>query len=129
MKTKILWASAHDPTLEQLREMEEAGEVSFLKKVSPELFQKLTNLQIDSNLRQLAEELVSFLRKKNFSMLVQPAGSPAFLFVLGTVMKDTEFPVFFAHSKRVSKDVPQPDGTIKKVSTFRHEGWIKYFPY
>jgi hypothetical protein len=31
--------------------------------------------------------------------------------------------MIFADSDRISEDIPQPDGSVKKISTFRHKGW------
>lgn len=37
-----------------------------------------------------------------------------------------EFPVYYAYTARVSVDIPQPDGSIKKESKFTHGGFFRY---
>ena len=119
----FLWASVHQPTSQQI---ESLGKVFMLQDVNPGLLSKLGNIQQDSDLHALAVELIKYARD-NDSTLVQPAGSPAFHVVLGKRLAGilaTDRPsVIFSYSKRVSYDVVLPEGT-KKVSYFKHEGWI-----
>lgn len=35
-------------------------------------------------------------------------------------------PAFYAYSERVSEEVHQPDGTVKKVNVFKHLGFFEY---
>jgi|SRR5690625_115880 len=134
MKTTIaLWASPHIPTKEQLDSLQkEFSKVEFLKEINPGLFAEICDSPADRDeLRKLAEKLCEATAGK---ALIQPAGSPAFQFALGKEIKDrrggwyeTPTPrpsVVYAHSKRVSVDEIQEDGTIKKVSIFKHESWV-----
>lgn len=129
---KFLWASPHQPTTEQLSSLEERGEVIYLKEVNPEMFGRLVNQEINDDLITLAEDVVEMCSTEHIHFLVQPGGSPAFQCTLGKVLEsmsdgyyDVAVPaVAYAFSKRVSEDIPQPDGSVKKVSTFIHEGWV-----
>jgi len=76
------------------------------------------------NLKNLVNDFINYilnLYKNDFIYIVQPAGSPAFQFVLGSVANNYKnVEILYAHSERVSEDVVQPDGTIKKISSFKH---------
>jgi hypothetical protein len=132
MYRSLLWCSPHQPTIEQLSSLE--GELFYLKDVYPSLMERIVNCPDNrGELYELAEDLFMFSLGKY--ELVQPGGSPAFLFALGTVSVADDgarqglwgilFDIRFAHSERVSEEAIQPDGSIKKISTFKHLGWIK----
>lgn len=121
METKLrkLWCSPHQPTKEQ------GANYILLKDVNPELFQKLINSPDNRDeLEKLAEKLIVFAEKNNYE-IYQPAGSPAFQFVLGYLSYPTQIKFNYAHTERESEDVPQEDGTIKKISIFRHKKFIE----
>ena len=132
-KLKYLWASPHKMTEEQKDSLEGWTTVTKLEDINPVLQNKLSNIQLDTDLRELAIELVEFTSENEFDCLVQPAGSPAFQFELGKewdyCANVVEFPkklfkIIYSFNQRVSEDIPQADGTIKKVSLFKHEGWV-----
>ena len=115
----FLWCSVHQPTTEQLAELSAQGDVQFLKELNPQLQSSLNATPPDiMELSKLAIELTEY-GFKGYT-LVQPGGSPAFLYMFGRANTETNFPVLFAHSERVSEDVPQEDGSVRKVSVFRH---------
>ena len=122
MKKKNLWASPHSPTSEQISE---ACGFVFLKDVNTALQDKLENSPDDlASLNELATELLNFCKENNYS-LYQPAGNPSFQFILGAAsMNYLDVNIFYAYSVRVSQDVVQPDGSIKKVSVFHHRKFI-----
>lgn len=53
-------------------------------------------------------------------------GAPFFMSACERAATHYGFKYCYAFSKRVSEEVKQPDGTVKKVSVFKHEGWIKF---
>ena len=137
MSNSKLWCSVHQPTPQQL---EEIGELEYLKDIDPKLQDRLNNLQLSTDLVETAYMLA--LQGTVYD-LVQVGGSPAFQVIFGKVtafllssgymmeleqiraaVQDTR-PIMFAFSERVSKDITQADGTIKKVSTFNHQGWAR----
>lgn len=127
MKKVALWASAHEMTEEQKQSVLKKGfEIVNLKEKNLPLYEKLTNLSMENNRSILAAQLLSM----PVDIILQPAGDPAFHFALGLKMgflldDNKDCPeVEFAFSKRESKDLPQEDGSIKKVSIFKFEGWI-----
>lgn len=128
MTKTALWASAHQITEEQRASLEEKGfNIIFLSETDPVLFEEITNLNEFSNRAALAVKLLV----QPADWLVQPAGDPALMLSLGAqgqMMSETGEPmvkcVVFAFTKRESRDIPQEDGTVKKVSVFKFEGWI-----
>jgi len=123
---KALWASAHQIGEDQLNSLWQAGfKVSTLKSLNPSLWEELTNLKKESDRLQIASELLAFCHKRGY-ILVQPAGDPAFQLVLGRANAETNIyvSVIYSFTKRVSEDIHQPDGSVKKISVFKHEGWV-----
>jgi hypothetical protein len=117
-----LWASVHKYSEAQRAEL--SLHVLELEQVSPELFSQLTNLAEDANLEQLATALLITARALKAD-LYQPAGSLAFQLTLGKMRERLGYNVriFYAKSRRISKEVTLPDGSVRKVSDFKHLGF------
>jgi len=123
MKNTYLWASVHAPSEEQLESLN--GDVVMLKDHNPELQEQLNNIEIDTVLARVAVNLIETAEELD-AVLVQPGGSPAFQYKLGKIMNQVEVekPIYYSYSKRVSEDIQQADGSVKKVSVFAHLGWV-----
>jgi hypothetical protein len=127
MKTTMLWCSAHQPTQEQINELEEKGRLILLKEHSPKMMERISNCP---NNRQEIKELISDFRDvlESFDActIVQLGGSPLFLFMAGSFIQGAmnKGNILFSHSERVSIDTPQPDGSVVKTSVFKHLGFI-----
>lgn len=126
-KKTAMWASPHKPTKVQIESLQRKGfEIRYLSKVQPELFRELSNLSLSSDRESLARWVLSV----DCEAIIQPAGDPAFQCQLGIQLalagvERVKVPaVWYAFSRRVSQDIPQEDGTVKKVSTFRFQGWV-----
>jgi hypothetical protein len=124
MRTSV-WCSAHTPTEQQVNELTNnfKSALVFLKDVNPELQEKLNNTPSDRvELFTLANELFNVAARIEADYIVQPGGSPAFQFVLGTVREERVLApqMLYAHSERVSTDEVHPDGTVLKTSVFTH---------
>ena len=50
-------------------------------------------------------------------------GAPALMELLAQYLRNADIRPCYAFSARVSTEVTQPDGTVKKVSEFKHIGW------
>jgi len=133
MNNAYLWCSAHTPTQEQRFELESQGRLVILSEVNGELQAQLNNTPMDANeLSLLAKDLMHYAsRVVGADYIVQPGGSPAFQAILGMRQRfnmdfesEEYVSLMYAHSERVSEDIPQADGTVKKVSVFKHLGWI-----
>jgi hypothetical protein len=130
---KNLWCSVHQPTPEQKKDLKNGkNELIFLKNINPKLQEKINDLKVDSDLNLLAEKLVQEIIKGGYTP-IQVGGSPAFIFAVGRIYGEMNSPLSmersperprFSYTKRISEDIPQEDGTTKKISVFKHEGWV-----
>lgn len=135
MKKKCIWATSHNITIEQTKELEKLGyNIVFLSDSDIGLLNKMSTLKIDDDLVSIANCLL-LLALENKADIIQPSGSPKFQFILGGISANmyrdrfhdrsfTPVKVLYSHSDRVSEDIPQPDGTVKKISTFKHVMFI-----
>ena len=90
-----------------------------------ELIKKAYNSPSDvKELKAIAHE-ISMLAIY-FDYAIMPVGSPALMWLL---TYEIVTPVLFAHSERISQDVVQDDGSVKKISTFKHVEFIELSPY
>jgi hypothetical protein len=135
---KILWASMHAPTIEQVKEIKDlfkdiwgsVPKIDKLVRVNPELFGKMSDMKASDDPFKLSQEFLNFCKKEGYEWVYQPAGSPVFQGYLGYFLAPTKprhgdnpydmIRIFYAFSERVSQDIQEPDGSIKKVSTFKH---------
>jgi hypothetical protein len=123
----LLWCSAHTPTSEQLDSLNEMGQVLFLKDVNPSMQERINNCSSNrEELLGLVKELSGLRIELNDCTIVQLGGSPLFLYIAGATINGcrSKNVILFADSERVSEDIPQPDGSVKKISIFKHKGWI-----
>lgn len=137
---KILICLQHELQEKQITELKQLGyDIYLLREENPEIFNKMANSPSDpEDIRILADEFVNFILRQDIEAVLLPLGSPALMFQIAKYLgedfwltqkakKQGYNPLpkfFFAHSTRVSEDVPQPDGTVKKVQVFKHEKFI-----
>ena len=123
MTKKLLWCSAHIPTKEQLDELSTMGELFFLKDLNASLQEKISNCPSERvELTKMCHSLGALGKFEGFT-LVQLGGSPLFLVTAGQLLGG-DVKMIFADSERISQDIPQADGSIKKISFFKHLGFI-----
>jgi len=119
---KILNTMAHVLTDEQiidLNNMFTQNNISNLRDIDSELFKQLSNINADSSLNDLVNQLLSIT--KEFDIIILPIGSPAFMFKFARRTKgimDKNF--LFAHSDRISIEKQNEDGTVTKTNIFKH---------
>lgn len=118
----LLWCSTHTPTNEQLDSLNEMGNLIFLKDIYPDIMNQLSNTPSSRNECRILADTVSNIAEELDAKIVQLGGSPLFLVMASPVIGSGR--MIFADSERVSEDIPQPDGSVKKVSIFKHKGWI-----
>lgn len=143
---KYCWAhTAHKMTEEQ----QECLVGMFSVKLPSDLAEKLSSNYAGQDLIKLANELIKWARENKIDYLIQPSGSLAFQMALGKELFKIDYnhetyqewyvndlnirnsslkgakltEVYYSYSERISEDIPQEDGTIKKVSTFKFEGF------
>lgn len=68
-----------------------------------------------------AQALVKLTKKLGYEA-VMLGGMPSFMPILQAEMIKADISVGYARTERVSVDQPQPDGSVRKVSQFRHAG-------
>jgi hypothetical protein len=81
-----------------------------------------------SMLFDMARRLVNHALKDEDGIILAGSGSPAFTACLGICLgadRDADrVRLLFAHSERISEDQLQPDGSVRKISIFKH---VKFF--
>jgi len=124
----VLWCSVHEPTPEQLKSSLLFDGFDKLSDINEGLMGRLANSPgVLADLKKLAMDLLIEVDRLGYQVIVQPSGSLAFQHVLATVMfvhEKLEVMGAYAHSERESIDELQKDGSVKKVSVFRHKHWI-----
>ncbi|HPL94814.1 MAG TPA: hypothetical protein PLK02_06915 [Paludibacteraceae bacterium] len=102
-----------------LNNMFDNVEVLDLRDENNELFKQISNISVDANLNDLAEQLLNVA--KEFDMVILPIGSPAFMFKFATkTHANMNITFLFAHSDRSVIEKTNNDGTITKTSVFKH---------
>jgi hypothetical protein len=56
---------------------------------------------------------------------VMIGGATFFMSILETILKEFNYKFLYAFSKRESIEQPQADGSIRKVSVFKHAGFVE----
>lgn len=118
----LLWCSPHTPTEEQLESLNDMGNLIFLRDIHPSLMARLMDTPSNRKDCMILADNISELAEKHNAKIIQLGGSPLFLVMAAGVIGSGR--MIFADSERVSEDIPQPDGSVKKVSIFKHKGWI-----
>jgi len=126
--------TAHQLTDEQKETAKkELGATEFVefKEVQPDLFGEMANSPSDADdLVYLAKKVgagMSDMIKTDLIYFHLPIGSPAFNFVLASVlMPQFKGKILFSHSERVSKETAMPDGTVKKENVFKFVKFINF---
>ena len=117
----LLWCANHQPLTEQLESLNEMGNLIFLKDIAPFTMEMISNTPSNRDECKDLADTISMLAENHNAKIVQLGGSPLFLVMASPIIGSGR--MIFADSDRVSEDIPQPDGSVKKISTFRHKGW------
>jgi hypothetical protein len=117
----LLWCANHQPLQEQLDSLNEMGNIIFLKDIAPDVMNQLANTPPSRSECRILAGTISVIAEELDAKIVQLGGSPLFLVMASPIIGSGR--MIFADSDRISEDIPQPDGSVKKISTFRHKGW------
>jgi len=121
-KINYVYAAAHEMTKLQQNELEGLNSLDLPEEIQKEM----ANNTKGQNLVSLALKFLVWCKENSCYDIIQPAGSPAFQAALQSVLPK-EFEVYYSYSKRVSMDITQPDGSVKKISQFNHEGFYNIY--
>lgn len=125
---KIIWCSIHEPITEQINELQQYGDIIYLKNINQELLNKISNTPDDANeAESLAWEFLNYI-EDNFYLpvIVQPSGNPMFQYLLGAIngIRTEPLDFFYSYSERVAEEIKEGE-TIKKIHIFKHKKFIK----
>mgnify|MGYP000849113700 FL=1 len=56
---------------------------------------------------------------------VMIGGAPYLMSALEKALRESGFTPVYAFSKRESEEIPQPDGSVRKIAVFRHIGFVE----
>lgn len=56
---------------------------------------------------------------------VMVGGAPWFMSTLEMALTQYDIQYVYAYSERVSEEVTQPDGSVRKVNVFKHKGFVR----
>jgi hypothetical protein len=56
---------------------------------------------------------------------VMLGGAPYLMGALEKAVRECGFTPVYAFSKRESEEIPQPDGSVRKIAVFRHLGFVE----
>lgn len=124
--TTIINLTQHQPTAEQVA----AGVVN-LRRDLLESLNLCLNFEAQygkADLELSAKSIIALLFHNGSSGVgqrVMVGGMPSFMPILEKTLLQAGFRVLYAKTDRVSVDQPQEDGSVRKVSVFKHIGFYE----
>lgn len=120
---KLLNVSNHKLSDVQLKDLKENWEIDGVIELPEDLKTAWSNLTPE-NYKEICDKVLSYSYTCNETkaVFIHLAGFPPAVNYIAN-----EHPgCLYAFSTRESQDVPQPDGSVKKVSVFNHKGFYRY---
>lgn len=118
----IINATQHVATPEQIS----AGVTDLPEHIRSELVQLLTFEDLPTIEQICARaETIGALIDAPIGTSIMIGGAPYLMAPLIESLQKRGYHVVFAFSKRESVDQPQPDGSVKKTSMFKHAGFVE----
>jgi hypothetical protein len=130
MSHDLLVCLQHTLSPEQIVELHTltgGAKLLYLSEEHPDLFKDLANSPDENGeMLDLMYRFVQMAKDKKYSNILFPIGSPAMMgrimFSFGAELEPDEDRTFiYAHTDRVNEDQVQPDGSVRKISVFRHK--------
>lgn len=78
--------------------------------------------EVADRVKQLATALNQTSIQKGSKVMI--GGAPFLMRPLADRLREDGYIPVFAFSQRESEDQPQPDGSVKRVSVFKHKGFV-----
>ena len=118
---KIANLTQHRATAEQIAD----GVVDLKEEEQEQLKELLTFSEPPSYvvLERRACEVGEMIAGKYSKAMI--GGAPYFMSPLEERLESMGIEVLYSFSKRESQEIPQEDGTVKKIAVFRHVGFVK----
>jgi len=117
----ILNLTQHPATVEQLK----AGVIDLGEKEKMTLQCLLTfdELPTQQEIAKRAKAISALAMREHVSN-VMVGGAPYLMAPLETTLRAIGISPMYSFSQRVSEEQTQPDGTVVKVNSFKHLGWV-----
>jgi len=134
MERKMFLVFSHQLTDEQKKDAEKEFGVKEFVELPNELKQIWSQIDPDYDICALREEVTvpifNFIERnaeEEDIVLVQGDVGACYELVRYLEDEDLDIAVVYATTERDSKEIAQPDGTVKKVSVFKHVRFRRYF--
>lgn len=119
----IINLTQHDATIDQINDgvmdLPETDKVKVRQLIT---FDKIpTKIEMEFRAKKIAEIV---LKHSQFNHQAMIGGAPYFMPVLDNVLKQYGITPLYAFSERVSEEVQDADGNVKKVMVFKHIGFV-----
>jgi len=101
------------------------GEIVVLKDIDADLANKASNVPpewSEAEIVELAENIVDAAIRENATHFYI-AGEPTLVYHAMKGAKEAGMQVIQSTTRRESEDIAQPDGSVKRVSKFKHVQW------
>jgi len=120
---KILNMSNHTLTGEQIAELSSMGyEVVELTAEDKQIWGSLNPDNYEDVIYRIMEDSDTRYDVDAYHI----AGFPPAVVNAVCLASTLDMPAYYAYSERVSEEVHQPDGTVKKINVFKHLGFFNY---
>lgn len=110
------------------------GVVDLPENLRNRLIEALTfnELPEKSDLEKHAQWIINILKDfddltNQYHFEVMIGGAPYFMPILEKTLREHKYFLMYAFSKRVSTEKVLEDGSVVKVQTFKHIGFVRYF--
>jgi len=117
---RMLNVSNHVMGLDQLEEIHNLG---YDLIELPEDLKVRWGQMKPENYGRVCNDIIAWAEENNIQSMHLAGFAPAVVLICADIDR---IPLYYAYSERVSVDIPQPDGSIKKDSKFKHLGFFRY---
>lgn len=122
---KLFVCFSHRLTQDQIDDF--GGDIVVLKDINDELAAQSSQVPPEleeKDIKRLAADVVDAASKEDATHFYI-AGEPTLVFHAMKLAKESGMQVIQSTTRRESEDIPQPDGSVKRVAKFKHVQWRK----
>ena len=121
--SKFLNVSNHVLTQDQLDDLDRMGFEEVLE-LPEDLKSRWGNCDPETY-QDVCDDIVKYMDDNNIPS-AHLAGYPAAVAYMCMTYISMDNMFYFSHTKRVSEEVRNPDGSVTKRNVFKHEGWHQF---